>query len=343
MFQVVIFLKRLWIKAMQMSGWTLFFSTTTLILLSSYIIHFLEPETFVTPFDGLWWTMTTVVTVGYGDISPSTVEGKLFAMFLYIIGIGLMTVLIGKIIDSLSLRKRLREEGKLPITLHNHIILINWTKKTEITLQELLSTFENVHVVIIDESLSKIPLLHERVEYVSGDPATEEILLKANILDCKSVMIFSPDGHLKASEADGHTLLIASILEGVGKKYGKNIYTICEVSDSKHIQAFTHVNVEEFITPNDMSAHLAARAILFNGTTEIIRQLTSHVGHDLYHIPKNPEWKTYGDAKRALAEKGAILISNHQDMSIAQKLDEQIPDDAKLFIICDDKTYQSIL
>jgi len=326
-----------------MSGWTLFFSTTSLVLLSSYIIHYLEPETFVSPFDGLWWTMTTVVTVGYGDISPTTIEGKLFAMFLYIVGIGLMTILIGKIIDSLSLRKRLREEGKLQITLENHIVLINWTKKAEIALEELLSTFEDIHVVIIDESLQKTPLLHERVEFVSGDPATEETLLQANLLQCKSVMIFAPNAHLKASEADGHTLLIASILEGVGKKFGKNIYTICEVSDSKHIDAFKHVNVEEFITPNDMSAHLAARAILFNGTTEIIRQLTSHVGHDLYHIPKKEEWKTFRDAKRALSEKGAILISNHQDMSISQKLDEPIPEGAKLFIICDEKTYQSIV
>ncbi|MDQ0162146.1 potassium channel family protein [Aeribacillus alveayuensis] len=338
----MIFFKRLWIKTMQMNGWTLFFGTTTLILFSSYFIHYLEPETFTTPFDGLWWTMTTVVTVGYGDLSPVTMKGKIFAMFLYVMGIGLMTIFIGKFVDSLTLRKRLREEGKLKVSVKNHIILINWTKKTEIALNELLSTFQNIHVVIVDDALKKTPLLHERVEFVSGDPASEETLQKANILECKSVMIFSPSSHLKATEADGHTLLIASILEGVGKKYGKNIYTVCEISDSKHIQAFTNVNVEEFIMPNDMAAHLAARSILFNGTTNIIHQLTSNVGHDLYHVPKKTEWKTFGDAKRALDEKGAVLIANHHDMSIHQKLDEPIPEDAKLFIICDEKTYHSI-
>ncbi|WP_243290896.1 potassium channel family protein [Bacillus sp. FJAT-47783] len=337
------FFKRLWIKALQMSGWTLFFGTTTLILFSSFFISYLEPETFPSPFEGLWWTMTTVVTVGYGDISPTTVSGKIFAMFLYVMGIGLMTVLIGKIIESFTLRKRLKEEGKLKITTKNHIVLINWTKKTELALRELLLTFDHIHIVIIDENLAKIPLLHERVEFVNGDPATEDTLLQANFLECKSVMIFSPNGELKPSEADGHTLLIASILEGLGKKHGKNIYTICEVSDSKHIQAFTHVNVEEFITPNDMSAHLAARSMLFNGTTEIIRQLTSHVGHDLYHIPKKKEWKTFADAKHELSEKGAILLSNHQDMSITHQLDELIPDDAKLFIICDQHTYKMII
>lgn len=338
----MIFFKRLWIKALKMSGWTLFFGTTSLILFSSFFIYYLEPETFTSPFEGLWWTMTTVVTVGYGDISPTTVAGKVFAMFLYVMGIGLMTILIGKIVDSLSLRKRLREEGKLGITTKGHIILINWTKKTELALEELLSTFDHIHIVIIDEKLEKVPVLHERVEFVSGDPATEETLIKANLLECKSVMIFAPDGVRKASEADGHTLLIASILEGVGKKKRKNIYTICEVLDSKHIQAFTHVNVEEFITPNDMSAHLAARSILFNGTTEIIRQLTSHVGYDLYHIPKRKEWNTYGDAKKALGDIGATLISNHKDMSIVTELEKPIPEDAKLFIICDETVYKKL-
>lgn len=338
----VILIKRLWIKALQMSGWTLFFGTTTLILFSSFFIHYLEPETFPSAFEGLWWTMTTVVTVGYGDVSPTTVQGKIFAMFLYVMGIGLMTIVIGKVIDSLSLRKRLREEGKLKITMRNHIILINWTKKTELALQELLTTFHDIHIVIVDEKLEKIPVLHERVEFVQGDPATEETLLQANLLECKSAMIFAPDGVIKASQADGHTLLIASILEGLGKKNGRNIYTICEVSDSKHIQAFTHVNVEEFITPNDMSAHLAARSILFNGTTEIIRQLTSHVGYDLYHIKKKPHWNTYGDAKKELAELGATLLSNHEDMSIVTTLQTPIPDDAKLFIICDEKVYQKL-
>lgn len=157
----MIFFKRLWIKTMQMNGWTLFFGTTTLILFSSYFIHYLEPETFTTPFDGLWWTMTTVVTVGYGDLSPVTMKGKIFAMFLYVMGIGLMTIFIGKFVDSLTLRKRLREEGKLKVSVKNHIILINWTKKTEIALNELLSTFQNIHVVIVDDALKKTPLLHE--------------------------------------------------------------------------------------------------------------------------------------------------------------------------------------
>ncbi|MFC0270580.1 ion channel [Metabacillus herbersteinensis] len=339
----LIFTRRLWIKLIQLNTWTLVFATTTLILISSFAIHLLEPETFITPFEGLWWTMTTVATVGYGDVSPTTVRGKIFAMILYVVGIGLMTVFIGKVIDSFSLRKRLKEEGKLVVQTKNHIVLINWSKKAEITLQELLHSFNDIHIVIIDETLKKVPLMHERVDFVSGDPESEEVLLKANILECKTAMLFAPDALTTASQADGQTLLVASILKDTASKFGKNIYTICEVSNSKHIQAFAHAEVEEFITSNDTAAHLAARSILFNGSSEIIRQLTSNKGHDLYHIPKKSEWKTFSDASNELASKGALLIANHNDLSIISKLDQDIPNDAKLFIICDDDTYQLLM
>ncbi len=326
-----------------MNHWLLIFSTLTLVFSSSYIIYFLEPETFTSPFEGLWWTMTTVVTVGYGDVSPTTVPGKLFAMLLYIVGIGLMTIFIGKVIDSISIRKKLQEEGRLKITTEQHIIMINWTKKAEIALEELVKTFKDIRIVIIDEKLAKIPILHEQVEFVKGDPANVETLKQANVLRAKSVMVFSPDGTLSTSQADGQTLLIASIIEGIGKECKQNIYTICEVVDSKHMQAFVHANVEEFITANDTAGNLAARSILFNGSSEIIRQLTSNKGYDLYSIPKKQEWVTYTDASNALSAMGALLISDGNDLSIINSLDRVIPTNANLFIICNNSTYNKII
>ncbi|CDQ38241.1 ion channel [Virgibacillus salexigens] len=339
----MIFFKQLFVKVIRLNNWFLLLSTITLVLVSSYFIYFLEPATFESPFEGLWWTMTTVTTVGYGDVSPTTVLGKIFAMFLYIIGIGIMTIFIGKAVDFLSVRKRLKEEGKLKIATKDHIILVNWTKKASITLEELLKTFDDIAIVIIDEKLTKTPLLHEQVEFVHGNPANKEVLLQANLIESQSVMVFSSEDTVATSQADGQTLLIATIIEGIGKAYDKNIYTICEVLESRHIQAFQHVSVEEFITANDTTAHLAARSILYNGSSEIIRQLTSNTGYDLYSIDKKTTWQTYEDARKDLANHGAMLLSNGSDLSVIHQLKQSIPDNATLFIICDESSYKNII
>lgn len=48
-----------------------------------------------TPFDAVWWAISTMTTVGYGDKVPSTVEGKIVAMILMVVGVGLFGVLTG--------------------------------------------------------------------------------------------------------------------------------------------------------------------------------------------------------------------------------------------------------
>jgi voltage-gated potassium channel len=42
--------------------------------------------------DALWWAVVTATTIGYGDLSPVTVEGRLIAVVLMLTGIGVIGV-----------------------------------------------------------------------------------------------------------------------------------------------------------------------------------------------------------------------------------------------------------
>jgi voltage-gated potassium channel len=48
-------------------------------------------------WDGVWWAVVTVTTVGYGDIIPHSVSGRLIAMLLMVAGIGFISVLTATI------------------------------------------------------------------------------------------------------------------------------------------------------------------------------------------------------------------------------------------------------
>ncbi|PIR58853.1 MAG: hypothetical protein COU69_03590 [Candidatus Pacebacteria bacterium CG10_big_fil_rev_8_21_14_0_10_56_10] len=50
-----------------------------------------------TSFDGIWWAITTVTTVGYGDKVPVTVEGKIIGSFLQVLGAFMFGILVGMI------------------------------------------------------------------------------------------------------------------------------------------------------------------------------------------------------------------------------------------------------
>ncbi|KRM69726.1 Ion channel [Apilactobacillus ozensis DSM 23829 = JCM 17196] len=79
------------------TGFIYLFSVSILILIISSLLfaHF-ENYDLAT---ALWWSITTATTVGYGDISPHTLGGKLVAAFLMIGGIGFIGLLTSTITD----------------------------------------------------------------------------------------------------------------------------------------------------------------------------------------------------------------------------------------------------
>jgi len=61
-----------------------------------------QPEAFGSVFHALWWAIVTLTTVGYGDVYPVTMGGKIFTSFVLIIGIGIVAVPTGLITSALS-------------------------------------------------------------------------------------------------------------------------------------------------------------------------------------------------------------------------------------------------
>jgi voltage-gated potassium channel len=67
------------------------------IFIGGVSIHVLEPDHAATVWEGMWWAIVTVTTVGYGDISPVTFEGRIVAAGLMFIGLGAFGALAGSV------------------------------------------------------------------------------------------------------------------------------------------------------------------------------------------------------------------------------------------------------
>lgn len=82
------------------------FITLILIYFSSVGIYYFEneaqPEHFSSIFDSLWWAIVTLTTVGYGDVYPITVGGKVFTFFILLIGLGIVAIPTGIISSALT-------------------------------------------------------------------------------------------------------------------------------------------------------------------------------------------------------------------------------------------------
>ncbi|MFT4415900.1 ion channel [Fredinandcohnia humi] len=256
----MLFFKRIYFKAIQMKNMVVFLVTLAFIVVSSVFIHLIEPETFPTVFEGFWWTMTTMTTVGYGDVSPTTVLGKAFAVLIvYLFGIGLFGLIIGKIVDSFTRYKQMKEAGELEYKGANHFVIVGWTRKSKLTIKEMLASTNGQDVVLID-TLETSPIEHERFHYIQGSATDFSILDKANISKASSILLFAPDSIEDPDLADGRTLLIATSIERYDEGTKENIYTIVEILNEEHEENFAHVNVDEFISSQQSIARLMTNA-----------------------------------------------------------------------------------
>jgi len=112
-----------------------------LMMASSMCMYSLEnkaqPEVFSNAFSGIWWSASTLLTVGYGDIYPVTTAGKIFGIFITCLGVGMVAIPTGIISAGfVEQYTRMKKIGDYAVEEDIHFIKIQlknndgWTGKT---------------------------------------------------------------------------------------------------------------------------------------------------------------------------------------------------------------------
>ena len=77
-----------------------------------YFEHEAQPKQFASVFHSLWWSVATLTTVGYGDIYPVTVGGKIFTFAVLLVGLGIVSVPAGLVASALSKARAMEDAGE---------------------------------------------------------------------------------------------------------------------------------------------------------------------------------------------------------------------------------------
>lgn len=96
------------------------FILAVLMMASSLCMYSLEheaqPDVFQNAFSGMWWSVSTLLTVGYGDIYPITPMGKFFSIIITFLGVGMVAIPTGILsagfVEQYQRIKRISEYGE---------------------------------------------------------------------------------------------------------------------------------------------------------------------------------------------------------------------------------------
>ncbi len=166
-----------------------------IIIASSTAIYVLEaglPESRIDTFyDAVYWSLVTISTVGYGDITPESPEGRFVAMALIVSGIGVISFFTSIIVSSFAGKLRALREHRVFAELrraHDFTIICGYGRVGEVVVGKIAA--EHAHFLILDKDPDKV----ERAQAagylaLQGDAASHDLLQQLRIQEAVRAIV----------------------------------------------------------------------------------------------------------------------------------------------------------
>ena len=316
--------------------------TLSVILLSSVGVRYFEQpaadSNIRSIWDGIWWAVVTVATVGYGDRFPVSVGGRIVGFVLMFFGVGMMSLLTATIASIFVEKKIMEDKGLETVKVKDHLIICGWNQHTEEMLAGLTTyglTGDAPIILINDLSLEEIEALRLKykkfnLKFLRGDYVREDVLVRANIAGARFAVIMADvsGGHSR-ERTDERTALAALTI----KYLAPQIKTIAELLDGENRQHLKRANVEEIIVRGEHIGSLLATAVKSPGLPRLIAGMLSLGDTNKFwrvEIPKTFVGKTFHDLSTHYRDKQhAILIGFLKDKK-AMKLEDLLSDNTSV-------------
>ena len=307
-------------------------------LISGGIITWLEPN--ISFGSGLWWSVVTLTTVGYGDISPASPGGRVLAIIIMFFGIGLLSTLSASL-AALIISHRLKEnKGMCIADFRGHLILCEWNHRTRAILKELRadSHTQDLKIVLVAD-IDEKPVDDNNLFFVRGS-VCEETLENANIAQAKTIIVLGDDS-LDANSRDAKVVLATLTIESLAN----SVYSIVELVDKANVMHCRRAHADEIIVGSELSSRLIASAAVDHGISRVVSELLStQYGNELFSIPlpENLVGNTFLDVftmmkrERQSIVLGVLKANNGEHVS-NPPADYVFEENDKLIVISNDR------
>lgn len=204
--------------------------------------------------DALYMTIISVTTVGFQEVHPLSLSGKIFTMVLIVSGVGFILYFLGSIARMMvegsikdvlgrrKLEKQISQTG-------GHYIVCGFGRIGR-TVSQLLRE-KPMDVVVIEKDPGCIPLFQEKnYLYVSGEATSEENLLKAGLLRAR--------GLVAAASSDADNVYITLTARGLNP----GLFILARAAEESSIIKLTRAGADKVVSPYDIGAQRMANTIL---------------------------------------------------------------------------------
>ncbi len=232
---------------------------TLFLFLSSLGYMVFEKYSFI---DALYMVFISITTVGYGEIEPLDKFGRIYTIFVILIGFTGFGYTIKIVTESfvesvLTLKFRRNKMLKLISEISDHYIVCGYGRIGKIITQELNKANKEVVVVDNDRELLN-ELIKLKIPFLLGDATDDEVLIEAGIERAKVLVASLP------KDTDNLFLVLTA------KQLNKNLHIIARASVESSERKLLRAGANKVFSPYKIGAMRMAKAILKPSVTDFL-------------------------------------------------------------------------
>ncbi|MCX2968090.1 MULTISPECIES: ion channel [Streptomyces] len=315
----------------RLRGWRSALAVVLLVFGTSWLaMWLLEPPSseLADPGNYWWWFLVTASTVGYGDLHPVSVPGRLVGAYVICGGIATLTILFTELASHIETIKGKRMRGAVALDRTGHIVILGYTAgRTERLVRDLLTEDRCDIVVCAWEDVPEHPMPeHDSVAFVRGDLAAVDVLERACVHRAATVVVDARDDN------EALTLVVAAA------HLAPHTHMVAALRDLNRTQQLRYVSPGIHCVQWHMPSLLTEEA-LDPGITEVYTELlaTTEAGNT-YSTPLPARWagQPFGACQTWFGrECGATVIAvrQHGRVEVAPAWDAPLEAGAVLYYL----------
>jgi voltage-gated potassium channel len=269
--------------------------------------------------DALWWSITTLSTVGYGDLYPTTLGGRSVALVTMVLGVGVLGMLAGSLATAFVESRDRARKGLGSCAVKEHLLILGWNDTARLLISEV--TRDPVHAdlqVVVVADLEEAPLQEPHVKFVRGQPMQREALDRAAAGRAAAAVVLALDS------ADPNSDLRTALAVGALRRLNPTVRISAQLVAHENAELLEQEGCDEIVNVSGFTSTMLARSVQDQGTVALVDDLLSNDGGaQLYRVRIPRSW-----AGKTVREYGASLIEQRRSLVAVSrgKQLEPVPD-----------------
>jgi voltage-gated potassium channel len=231
--------------------------------------------------DTFWWALVTITTVGYGDVVPHSVLGRIVGLILMLSGVVLVSLFTATI-ASIFIERKIKEGEGLDLSKEKEqIVICGWNQNAEKAIEGILLHDANSRypIVLVNEldkdDVDSLQYKYKErdIYFVRGNFIKEDVLARANIFKAKAAIILADISNDHSLEkADERTIFGAMAI----KSMAPNVRIYAELIHEENKEILLRAHVDEIVIRGESHGSLLASASIAPGFLSMIKALINN-------------------------------------------------------------------